>query len=367
MAERLIIMERNNIIVVGKFIGLIKPLLPWMLVAIILEVLGFLSSIGLTVLGGYSILNILGMETTRLTLESLFITIILLAILRGVLRYGEQASNHYIAFKILALIRDKVFKALRRLAPAKLEGKDKGNLISLITTDIELLEVFYAHTISPVVIAFVVSLIMIIFISQIHFVLGIIAFIGYLTVGILIPVLTSKIGKKTGREYREEFGYMNSYFLDNLRGMRDIIQFGFGKAREKGIRSRTEALEEKHKQLKEYEGVTTAITNSVIIIITLLMFSMSIWLYSSGINNFSGVLLAIIAVMSSFGPVVALANLGNNLLQTFASGNRILNIFEEEPIVEDVVNGLDLDFKGVNCSDVGFAYNTKTVLENISM
>ena len=203
-------MNRSGIKVMGKLIGLVKPLLHIMILAIFMGVLGFLCSIFITILGGFGLVNILGINTS-LSLKTIFLVVTIFAVLRGILRYLEQASNHYIAFKILALIRNKVFTSLRKLAPAKLEGKDKGNLISIITSDIELLEVFYAHTISPIIIAFLTSLIMVIFIGKYNIVLGVIALLGYITVGVIIPIVSYKKGEDVGKDYRNNFGEMNSF------------------------------------------------------------------------------------------------------------------------------------------------------------
>lgn len=157
-------MKRSGFTVMRKLIGLVKPLTAYMILAIAMGLIGHLCAAFLTVFGGYAVLNVLGFETS-LNLTVLFASMAVFALLRAALRYGEQACNHFIAFKLLALIRDRVFQALRRLCPAKLEGKDKGNLVSVITSDIELLEVFYAHTISPAAIATLFSMILCLFIG----------------------------------------------------------------------------------------------------------------------------------------------------------------------------------------------------------
>lgn len=359
-------MKRSNVKIVGRLIGLVKPLLPLMLLAILMGVLGYLCSIFITIFGGYALLDLLG-YATPLSVSTVFICVILFAVLRGVLRYGEQYSNHNIAFRLLALIRDQVFRALRRLSPAKLEGRDKGNLISIITSDIELLEVFYAHTISPVVIAFVVSLLMVLLIGQFHWALALIALLGYLTVGVVLPVITSKLGRETGAQYRREFGGMNSYFLDSLRGLKEIIQYGQGARRLAGIGARTDSLGKKQKQLSWYEGLTGALTNGAILLFSVGMLFASAGLYAGGAIGFDGVLICTIAMMGSFGPVTALANLANNLLQTFASGNRVLDILDEQPVVEEITGGADVPFEGAECRNLSFAYGEETILDRLSL
>ncbi|EEG30537.1 thiol reductant ABC exporter, CydC subunit [[Clostridium] methylpentosum DSM 5476] len=359
-------MKRSNVKIVGRLIGLVKPLLPLMLLAILMGVLGYLCSIFITIFGGYALLDLLG-YATPLSVSTVFICVILFAVLRGVLRYAEQYSNHNIAFRLLALIRDQVFRALRRLSPAKLEGRDKGNLISIITSDIELLEVFYAHTISPVVIAFVVSLLMVLLIGQFHWALALIALLGYLTVGVVLPVITSKLGRETGAQYRREFGGMNSYFLDSLRGLKEIIQYGQGARRLAGIGARTDSLGKKQKQLSWYEGLTGALTNGAILLFSVGMLFASAGLYAGGAIGFDGVLICTIAMMGSFGPVTALANLANNLLQTFASGNRVLDILDEQPVVEEITGGADVPFEGAECRNLSFAYGEETILDRLSL
>ena len=359
-------MNRSGIKVMGKLIGLVKPLLHIMILAIFMGVLGFLCSIFITILGGFGLVNILGINTS-LSLKTIFLVVTIFAVLRGILRYLEQASNHYIAFKILALIRNKVFTSLRKLAPAKLEGKDKGNLISIITSDIELLEVFYAHTISPIIIAFLTSLIMVIFIGKYNIVLGVIALLGYITVGVIIPIVSYKKGEDVGKDYRNNFGEMNSFFLDSLRGIRESIQYNATKKRLEDINNLTEKLDEKQKKLKDYEGNIKAVTDGAILTFSLLMLFVSIYLNSKNIINFEGVLISTISMMSSFGPVTALSNLANNLFHTLASGNRVLDILEEEPVVYEITNKKDISFERLKCENVNFSYDKEEILKEISL
>lgn len=359
-------MNRSGIKVMGKLIGLVKPLLHIMILAIFMGVLGFLCSIFITILGGFGLVNILGINTS-LSLKTIFLVVTIFAVLRGILRYLEQASNHYIAFKILALIRNKVFTSLRKLAPAKLEGKDKGNLISIITSDIELLEVFYAHTISPIIIAFLTSLIMVIFIGKYNIVLGVIALLGYITVGVIIPIVSYKKGEDVGKDYRNNFGEMNSFFLDSLRGIRESIQYNATKKRLEDINNLTEKLDEKQKKLKDYEGNIKAVTDGAILTFSLLMLFVSIYLNSKNIINFEGVLISTISMMSSFGPVTALSNLANNLFHTLASGNRVLDILEEEPVVYEIINKKHIFFEGLKCENVNFSYDKEEILKDVSL
>jgi len=359
-------MNRNGLKVMYKLIGLVLPLVHVMVAAITMGVIGFLTAIFIIVLGGVGLLNILGFATA-LSLKQVIIGIVICAVLRGILRYAEQGSNHYIAFKLLALIRHKVFIKLRKLAPAKLEGKDKGNLISIITTDTELLEVFYAHTISPIIIAFITSVIMTIFIGSYNIFLGAIALVAYFIVGVIIPVWSSNQGDETGQQYRDELGDLNSYFLSSIRGINDIIQYGVGKERLDEINRRTDELETKQKFLLKQEGSNRAVTDTAILLCSMVMLFAGCILYNKGQVDFTQVIIPLIALMSSFGPVVAISNLSNNLFHTIAAGNRVLDLLEEEPAVEEVSGKETVEFADMKLENVSFAYDDEVILEDFNM
>lgn len=358
-------MRRSGIKIMAQLIGLIAPLMHVMILAITTGVLGFLCAISITILGGYAILTFLGLNNF-FTIKTIFITVLVLAALRGLLHYIEQLSNHFIAFKLLALIRDKVFRALRKLSPAKLEGRDKGNLIALITSDIELLEVFYAHTISPIAIGVLTSIIMTIFIGSFNIVLGAIALLGYFTIGFIIPYFSSKFGKNDGMEYRNNFGKLNSYFLDSLWGIKEILQFGYGEKRIQTIENKTDDLMDLNKKLKKYEGIISGLAASAVSLFTLAILVVSVLISKD--KNLSNILIPTIAMASSFGPVIALSNLSNNLFMTLASGERVLNLLAEKPIVEEVYNGeKDLEFNGLECENVCFDYEGEEILNNYNL
>lgn len=361
--------KRTGVQVMLKLIGLVKPLIGVMLFAVILGVSGFLCAIFLNVFGVTALANVLGFHT-GISLKSIFVWIVIFGVLRGVLHYGEQLCNHYIAFHILALIRDKIFGALRRLAPARLESKDKGNLISIITSDIELLEVFYAHTISPIIIAIITSVIMLVFFATLSPVMCEVAACGYLLVGLFMPMLVSKIGRKIGSEYRNEFGDFDSFFLDSLRGLRETIQFGQQYERLKEIGSRTRSLSVKQKKMKMYSGISIALTGCIVSGFSLIMLFTGIHLYEAGDISFKEVLVGTVAMMSSFGPVIALSGLANNLLHTFASGNRVLDILEEAPVVNEVtegINNISKDDINIEVQNVNFSYDKEDVIKNMNV
>ena len=327
--------RRSAISIMGSLIGLVKPLLHIMLAAIILGTAGYLCAIFLTILAGQVIVHGLiaggaGSVKTIITL------MLIIAVLRGILHYAEQYCNHFIAFKLLAIIRHKVFAALRKLCPAKLEGRDKGNLISIITTDIELLEVFYAHTISPIAIATLTSLIMIVFIGRYHWMAGLLALAAYLIVGVAIPVWNGRRGSQMGMEFRTNFGELNSFVLDSLRGLDETIQYGQGESRKEQMSQRSGNLAKMQRSLNKQEGSQRSFTNMVILLASFGMLALTIWLYGRGELGFEGILTCTIAMMGSFGPVVVLSSLSNNLNQTLASGERVLSLLEEKPMVEEI-------------------------------
>lgn len=357
--------RRSGLTIMKQLIGLIKPLVPIMLLAIFFGVIGFLCAIFLTILAGKSIVMILSHQTSGLTM--MITMMIVIALSRGILHYFEQYCNHYIAFRLLAMIRHKVFAALRKLCPAKLEGKDKGNLISIITSDIELLEVFYAHTISPIAIAVIVSLIMIIYIASLNIIAGIIAFIAYLCIGVMIPLWNGKRTGKAGMEFRNELGNLNSFILDSMYGLDEIMQYDKGIERAKQINRHSLDLSKLQLNLYYYEGTQRAATNLAIQFFSWLMIFVMLMQYSMHTILFENMILCIIAMMGSFGPVVALSSLSNNLHQTLASGERVLSILEERPVVDEIEEGKQIKFEDVVLNDVTFSYDHQNILEDFSM
>ncbi len=358
--------KRGNLNIMARLIGLVKPLLGFMILAVTMGIIGHLCAAFITIFGGFAILDILKIGSP-VALNAVFVCVIIFALARGFLRYGEQSCNHYIAFKLLALIRDHVFKALRRLCPAKLECRGKGDMISVITSDIELLEVFYAHTISPICIAVIFSVIMCVFIGTYNFILGIIAAAAYIAIGVIVPVIISKKSGSAGAEFRIQSGELSSFVLDNLRGLKETIQYNNGENRLDELNRRTDELSEKQEKISRSAGIDAAVTNTVILIFDLLMLAVSALLYSRGVVGFDGVLIPTIAMMSSFGPTVALANLGISLQNTFAAGNRVLDILDEQPVTEDIVNGKNVEFSGAECDNVTFSYGEENILDNFSL
>ena len=363
--------RRSAISIMGSLIGLVKPLLHIMLAAIILGTAGYLCAIFLTILAGQVIVHGL-IAGGAGSVKTIITVMIIIAVLRGILHYAEQYCNHFIAFKLLAIIRHKVFAALRKLCPAKLEGRDKGNLISIITTDIELLEVFYAHTISPIAIAALTSLVMVIFIGRYHWLAGILALIAYLIVGVVIPMWNGKCGSQMGMEFRTNFGELNSFVLDSLRGLDETIQYDQGEKRKEQMSERSRSLAGIQEKLSKMEGAQRSFTNLVILLASFGMLALTVWLYGKGEIGFEGILTCTIAMMGSFGPVVALSSLSNNLNQTLASGERVLSLLEETPMVEEIPEDMHIkivseNFSGAEAKNVTFAYENETILDDYSL
>ena len=379
--------RRSALQIMESLIGLVKPLLHIMLAAIILGTLGYLCAIFLTILAGQVIVHGLltgvagmivpvdNMWLVFTPVKTIITVMIVIAVLRGILHYVEQYCNHFIAFKLLAIIRHKVFAALRKLCPAKLEGRDKGNLISIITTDIELLEVFYAHTISPIAIATLTSIIMVIFIGRYHWLAGVLALAAYLIVGVAIPMWNGKRGSQKGMEFRTNFGELNSFVLDSLRGLDETIQYGQGEKRKEQMSERSKNLAGMQESLSKMEGSQRSFTNMVILLASFGMLALTIWLYAKGEVGFEGILTCTIAMMGSFGPVVALSSLSNNLNQTLASGERVLSLLEETPLVEEIpgdvetsgAESMEYEFTGAEAENVTFAYGEEVILDNYSL
>lgn len=375
--------RRSGIRIMGRLIGLVKPLLPVMLLAVVLGTIGYLCAIFLTILAGYGLMHILlepAVEAMGLGLaalgadpflrmepKTLFIALVVMAVMRGILHYGEQYCNHFIAFKLLAIIRHKVFAALRKLCPAKLEGRDKGNLISVITSDIELLEVFYAHTISPIAIAVLTSLVMILFIGHFSPLAALHALAGYAAVGAVIPLFYGSRGADRGMKFRNGFGELNSFILDSLRGLDETIQYRQGEKRRKEMEERSDRLGGVQKGLNHLEASQRSVTNLTILLFSFAMLFLMIGLMQAGQVSLTGMLVGTIAMMGSFGPVTALASLSNNLNQTLASGERVLSILEEEPQAEEVAGAETVSFTDAEADSVNFAYEEEQILKDYSI
>lgn len=359
-------MKRSGFNIMTRLIGLVKPLAGYMILAIIMGLTGHLCASYITVFGAIAVTKVLGSDIA-ISFGVITVCLIVFAVVRGLLRYAEQSCNHFIAFKLLALIRDKVFIALRRLCPAKLEGRDKGDLISVITSDIELLEVFYAHTISPIAIAVLFTFVICVFLFFYSPVFALIALLAHFTVGVIIPLLISKMSGDDGQKFRDKSGNISSFILDSLRGLNEIIQYGVGKARLNKMTELTKDVSKDEERMKKVTGRNVALTNSVILIFDLVMLFTAVYLYTKGSVDFKGVLISVVTLISSFGPAVALANLGSTLQNTFAAGNRVLDILDEEPLTEEITGKSNVTYSGAKAENVSFSYGNEQILSNLSL
>lgn len=360
-------MRKNGFVVMGHLLKLVTPLAHIMAFTITMGTLGFLAAIFIMVLGAMGLVNLLNFDT-HLSFSGILTALIVLAVARGALRYLEQMSGHYIAFKLLALLRDKVFSSLRRLAFVKLQDKQAGQLVSLVTNDIELLEVFYAHTIAPIMIAFFTSAILLLVFAQLSGWFVLVALAAYLTVGVILPIITTKLAREDGRRYRELVGEMNDFFLDSVRGMKEIQLFGYAKQRLDEIQQRSQKIDTAFERIKDQEAKVRVYTEVAVSVFNIIMLFTGLILFSLDKIDFAAFLVGVILLMSSYGPVIALSNLSSNLLQTLASGERVLSLLAEEPELKDVESAVDL--KEVSCIDVenvNFAYGEEQILSDVSL
>ena len=360
-------MRKNGFVVMGHLLKLVTSLAHIMAFTITMGTLGFLAAIFIMVLGAMGLVNLLNFDT-HLSFSGILTALIVLAVARGALRYLEQMSGHYIAFKLLALLRDKVFSSLRRLAFVKLQDKQAGQLVSLVTNDIELLEVFYAHTIAPIMIAFFTSAILLLVFGHLSGWFVVVALAAYLTVGVILPIITTKLAREDGRRYRELVGEMNDFFLDSVRGMKEIQLFGYAKQRLDEIQQRSQKIDTAFERIKDQEAKVRVYTEVAVSAFNIIMLFTGLILFSLDKIDFSAFLIGVILLMSSYGPVIALSNLSSNLLQTLASGERVLSLLAEEPELKDVESAVDL--KEVSCIDVenvSFAYGDEQILSDVSL
>ena len=360
-------MRKNGFVVMGHLLKLVTPLAHIMAFTITMGTLGFLAAIFIMVLGAMGLVNLLNFDT-HLSFSGILTALIVLAVARGALRYLEQMSGHYIAFKLLALLRDKVFSSLRRLAFVKLQDKQAGQLVSLVTNDIELLEVFYAHTIAPIMIAFFTSAILLLVFGHLSGWFVVVALAAYLTVGVILPIITTKLAREDGRRYRELVGEMNDFFLDSVRGMKEIQLFGYAQQRLAEIQQRSQKIDTAFERIKDQEAKVRVYTEVAVSAFNIIMLFTGLILFSLDKIDFSAFLIGVILLMSSYGPVIALSNLSSNLLQTLASGERVLSLLAEEPELKDVESAVDLkEVSRIDVENVSFAYCEEQILSDVSL
>ena len=360
--------RRSGAVIMAKLIALLGSLAFIMLLAVVNGSLGFICAMGVPLAGAVGIAKAMG-ESIPLSYGWIIALAIGCGVLRGLLRYFEQYGNHYIAFRLLAVLRDKIFGALRILCPAKLEGKQKGAIIAMITSDIETLEVFYAHTISPICIAVVVSAVVVIFVGTVSsWYLALIALLGYIAVGIVVPMISSGKLKVSGVRYRSEFASFNAYFLDSIKGIKDIVLNNAGEVRKEEVNRRSDSLLGETKKMKHDTTRAAAATELTVSLFIFAALAAGIVLVNMELLSLGRMIIGVVAVFGSFGPVIAISALPGNLTQTFASGDRVLDLLAEEPAVSPIENGEAFDFENLNVSDLSFSYDGQTqILQDVCM
>lgn len=360
--------RRSGIKIMASLVLLLGSLFYIMLLAVINGSLGFICAMGVTLMGAVGVAKALG-EAISISYGLIIGLAVGFGVLRGLLRYIEQYSNHYIAFKLLAVLRDKIFGALRILCPAKLESKQKGAIIAMITSDIETLEVFYAHTLSPICIAVIVSACVLIFVSLVSSIyIALVALLGFITVGIILPLISSKKLCESGVRYRAEFSGFNAYFLDSIKGIKDIVLNNAGSKREKEVNCRSDKLLIETKKMKHETTKMSAATELCVSIFIIATLFVGIMLTLNGVISIGRMIIGVVCVFGSFGPVIAISALPGNLTQTFASGDRVLDLLTEEPAVKPVENGKKIDYENLEVKDLSFSYDGENeVLSKICM
>ncbi len=360
--------RRSGAKIMAQLIVLLGSLAYIMLLAVINGTAGFLCAMGVTLSGAAAIAKALG-ESMSLSYGALIALSVGCGVLRGLLRFAEQYGNHYIAFRLLAVLRDKIFTALRRLCPAKLETRQKGAIIAMITADIETLEVFYAHTVSPICIAVLMSAGMTVFIGCVSsWYLALVAAAGYVTIGILVPLVFSRRVRAAGQAYRAEFSSFSAYFLDSIRGIRDIVLHNAGTQRAAEVDRRSGVLLAETKKMKRETARAAAGTELCVSLFILAGLAAGTALTVTGALTPGAMLLGVTALFGSFGPVIAISALPGNLTQTLASGERVLDLLEEESAVREVEKGERIDFSHLSADGVTFSYDGVTnVLSDVWM
>jgi len=359
-------MPKNRLSVIARLTSLIGRLIPVLLTAVTLGSLGYLSASFILVFAVHALLGGVGVSP-EISMYTMLTAVFICAGARGFLRYFEQLAGHYMAFKLLAVLRDKVFAVLRRLAPARLEQRNQGELVSAVTNDIELLEVFYAHTLAPAAIAVIVSVVMTVYIGLQHFALGIIAASAYACVGVIIPSINLRGRNPQGIAYKEKFGQANSFLLESLYGLSETLRFGRGEERKAEMEAITDDMEKKQLKLKQYEGKNAALTDAAVLLFSGAVLFVGLWLLQNGKIQLSQLLVATVAMMSSFGPVVAISSLSNDLTHTIAAGERVLTLLDEEPETPEVQGGIATEYKSVSCENVGFTYGSESILHDVNL
>lgn len=348
-----------------KLLSLLKDLKIQMFFAILFGSIGHIFASLLPGLGAYYLGRMILKE--NINLQTLAIILFSLAILRALFKYFEQLLNHYIAFKILAVIRDKVFKKLRSLGPAKMQGKDKGELISIISSDIELLEVFYAHTISPVCIAIIHTLFFTVLLFKYSPLYSLILLTFHILLGVFIPIVTEKSAGEVGKIQRKLHSKLNLLILESFKGIKEIINFSYFDKRYKEIEKTASRLNKSTKTLSQKTSDNFVLSALLILIGNLVFILCGLALYTGGKVDVLGLIFPIAIFISSFGPTSALSSLANNLILTFACVKRVIGLLEEDPLVAENIGGKEINYENLSLDKVKFSYNEMKLIEDLDL
>ena len=359
--------SRSNARVIWRMLGLVRPLSGFMVISVLCGVAGFCCATFLPVLAVWEACSIVLRQEPPLSLGVCLGTLALMALLRGILRYAEQICNHYIAFKLLAHIRSEVFASLRRLAPARLSGVDRGSLISTLTSDIELLEVFFAHTISPVCIAALMLVVMVAFTGSFAWQLGLVMLVAQLVVGAVVPIMVFRVSGNGGRVVRDRAAGLSTFVLDGLRGLTEVLQFDVGASRLRTLDERSRRLAGAQRTVSAVGSTGSAAADAAIAAFSLAELLVGVNLHMAGVVDASAVAISAAAMLGSFGPAVALASLGSTLQGTLAAAHRVIDVLEEEPVVEEVSEGDTISFGGAAAKNASFSYGRKRILDNVTV
>ncbi len=346
---------------ITQLIQLLKPLIPHMIITIILGTLGYLAISAISLFGGMSILQWSGL-TEFGSLTFLMGVVIASGVLRAIFRLSEQYLTHYIAFRLLAIVRDRIYTTLRKLSHLQIQSFQKGELMSIITKDVELLEVFYAHTIAPVFIGVVTSFIYVGILSHFHPLYGVMALFTYLLISFIIPKSVYHFGEQAGAKYREDFGKLNNFLMDALKGMKELLIFGEQKRTLDTIDDYSEQLNDTTLTLKKHEGTLKAATDIGLYSMVFIQILVTVALYNYDQITSSEGLLALLLLFSSFGPSLALSQLSASLVHTFASAKSVLHVLNLVPEASSDGTESVTDIQHITFKKVTFGYDEKSIL-----
>ncbi len=358
--------KESRIHIAFRLLRLVKSLRFSIVLAVLCGILGALCAAAIPVLGAWG-LAAFCTHSEGIHPAGFFVGLVILGILRGLFRYGETVIGSRTAYTGMHILRDRIFATLRTLAPAKLSGREKGNLISLIMADVEQLETFYGHTLVPAVSTAFYALTLSVFMGVFHPVLGLLALTAYGVVGFVIPYVSATCSKETAAKLRQKSGALSGYLLDSLGGLSETLQFGGSAQRLAEMNRQTEPVLKAEKKMRRIEGVSRGVTEACVVFFDLCMVIIAALLYRNGDLDFTGVLITSICLIGSFEPCLEIAALGSRLSKTFASGKRILDLLDETPAAPDIEGAPQVDFHGVQVENVTFLSEGYPVLKNASL